>query len=413
MAQGCVLHLCRGTLSLVGAAELMRAVADRLEVDIDATVAEMVAEILTAEPALHADPALVTEVHASCLANIRRYLTVARRAEDPPPADAPLEALDIARTFVRRGIDTDVMYQAYRRGQQVLWRRWLETAETIATGSELAAVLNPSLDLLFTYIDAVLGHVIAEMQREREQVLGGALARRAETIRLVLDGAPVDVDTASARLGHDLRRHHTALVLWSDADAPPTALEATAVALARLARVRQPLTLSAGTFVLWGWIASAGPVDLAGTDPSPGVRVAIGPTRRGAAGFRSSHEAALVIHRLMAANPEAGRVTTYDELEVTTLAAQDEPRAKEFVRATLGPLAENTPAAARLRETLRIFLEEAEHGPRTAARLHTHRNTVLQRVARATELLGHQPGERRLAVELALELRRRLGPVKR
>jgi hypothetical protein len=30
-------------------------------------------------------------------------------------------------------------------------------------------------------------------------------------------------------------------------------------------------------------------------------------------------------------------------------------------------------------------------------------------VARATELLGYRPGERRLAVELALELRRRLG----
>jgi hypothetical protein len=31
---------------------------------------------------------------------------------------------------------------------------------------------------------------------------------------------------------------------------------------------------------------------------------------------------------------------------------------------------------------------------------------VLQRVARATELLGFRPGSRRLAVELALELHR-------
>jgi DNA-binding PucR family transcriptional regulator len=61
-----------------------------------------------------------------------------------------------------------------------------------------------------------------------------------------------------------------------------------------------------------------------------------------------------------------------------------------------------------LRETLRVFLEVAENAPRAAERLHTHRNTVLQRVARATELLGYPPGERRLAVELALELRRRL-----
>jgi PucR C-terminal helix-turn-helix domain/GGDEF-like domain len=389
---------------------LMTAVADRMETDIDAAVTEMVTEILAAEPILRDDPALVTEVQASCLANIRRYLIVARRAADQPPADAPLEALDVARTFVRRGIETDVMYQAYRRGQQVLWRRWMATAETIATGSELAEVLNPSLELLFTYVDAVLGHAIAEMQRERERVLGGALARRVETIRLLLDGAPIDATIASERLGVDLRRHHTSLVLWTETDAPPAALETATVAVARAAGLRQPLTLAAGTSVLWAWLTSDGPVALAPTAVPADVRIAMGPTRRGPGGVRSSHEAALSIHRLMAGNPEAGQVASYDELEVTALAAQDEARAREFVQNTLGPLAEDTPTATRLRDTLRVFLEEAEHGPRTAARQHTHRNTVLQRVARATELLGYQPGERRLAVTLALELRRRLGP---
>ena len=85
-----------------------------------------------------------------------------------------------------------------------------------------------------------------------------------------------------------------------------------------------------------------------------------------------------------------------------------EPRALDFVARTLGPLAADTRQAARLRETLRVFLEEAEHAPRAAQRLHAHRNTVLQRVRKATELLGHAPGDRRLAVELALELHRRM-----
>ena len=84
--------------------------------------------------------------------------------------------------------------------------------------------------------------------------------------------------------------------------------------------------------------------------------------------------------------------------------------AAEFVAATLGPLAEVSPAASRLRETLRVYLEEADNAPRAAARLYTHRNTVLKRIARITELLGYAPGERRLAVELALELRRHLRP---
>ncbi|MCX4515122.1 helix-turn-helix domain-containing protein [Streptomyces sp. NBC_01619] len=116
------------------------------------------------------------------------------------------------------------------------------------------------------------------------------------------------------------------------------------------------------------------------------------------------------MHRLLVGNPDSERLASYRELEVTVLAAQDPRRAGEFVATTLGPLAEEEPAAARLRETLRVYLEEAENAPRTAARLYTHRNTVLKRIGRATELLGYQPGERRLAVELALELGRRLGP---
>jgi DNA-binding PucR family transcriptional regulator len=386
----------------------MAAVADRMEPDVEATTAEMVAEILAAESGLQADPAFVATVRASCEANIRRYLEVARRADDPPPADAPLEALDAARSFVRRGVDTGVMYQAYRRGQQVLWRRWMETAETIASGDELAKVLNPSLEVLFTYVDAVLGLSIAEMERERGRVSGGALARRRETIRLLLDGAPIDAGPAAVRLNYDLDGAHTALVLWTDG--APDALESTAVALARGVGARTPLVLSAGVTVLWAWIGSREPVDLAGQPVPPGVRVAVGPTRWGTTGFRQSHESALAVQRLMAPNGEAGSLATYDELEVTALAAQDEARAREFVAATLGPLADDTDVAGRLRETLRVFLEEAEHAPRAAARLHTHRNTVLQRVRRATELLGHPPGRRRLAVELALELRRRLGP---
>ena len=116
------------------------------------------------------------------------------------------------------------------------------------------------------------------------------------------------------------------------------------------------------------------------------------------------------MHRLLVGNPASGRFGSYRELEVTALAAHDPRAASQFIAATLGPLAEDSPAAARLRETLRVYLEEADNAPRAAARLYTDRNTVLKRVARATELLGFAPGERRLAVELALELHRHLPP---
>lgn len=405
-----------GTIVMVSTFDLMAEIADRVEADLDSVVAEMDEAVLTVVSALAADAGFVAELTASNRAHVRRYLAVARRAEDPPPPDVPPEALDVARTVVRRGIETDAIYQAYRQGQQTFWRRWMSVAEQVAaSGTDLSAVLNISLDLLFTYVDENLGRVIAEVQREREHVLGGALARRTETIRLILDGAPLEIAAASRRLGHDLARHHTALVLWTDTvESRPGSLEATALSVARAAGARQPLTLSAGTRTLWAWVGSDGPLAIGDVtnrlpDTDPDVRIAVGPTLPGMAGFRRSHDAALTIQRLLAGNPAGGRIATYDELEITALVAQDQQRAINFVTATLGRLAEDTPSAARLRETLRVFLEEAENAPRAAARLHTHRNTILQRVARATELLGYAPGEKRLAVELALELRRRLG----
>ncbi|MFF5035359.1 helix-turn-helix domain-containing protein [Nocardia salmonicida] len=58
--------------------------------------------------------------------------------------------------------------------------------------------------------------------------------------------------------------------------------------------------------------------------------------------------------------------------------------------------------AARLRETLRAFLDARGSYTDAAARLHVHKNTVHYRVRKAEELLGHPLGERRLDIEVAL-----------
>ncbi|WP_409434951.1 PucR family transcriptional regulator [Mycobacterium sp. SMC-14] len=399
-------------------AALMGDVAEMMLSEIDELVAEMDAAEIELSPFLGADAALTAEMSASNRANLARVMTMfARRDDRPAPFDVPPEALDVARTIARRGIGLDVLFQSYRRGQNVGWQRYMaHAARIVPPGPLLIELLNASSQRMFEYVDHVVSHVIAEAQREREEVLGGALARRAETIRLILDDAPIDSRRASEQLGYELGRHHTALVLW----APPLgeiqgALESAAGVLAQAAGARRPLTLPAGTSTLWAWLGSDAAPALDALQEAinrihPNIRVAVGPARRGIGGFRRTHGAALAVQRVLAAHPAGTRIGLYDELEVTELAAQNLDRAAEFVATTLGPLAADNSSADRLRETLRVFLDEAENAPRAAARLHAHRNTVLQRVARATELLGYPPSTRRLAVELALELAHQIGP---
>lgn len=411
-----------GSLPSPEVIELMGEVAELMLADLDALVAEMSAAEMELSPALSVDVSSMADTSASNYAGARQLLDlfIQRDAHWDMRAgsfELPHEMLDVAHTVSRRGLDLDVIFQSYRYAQNVAWRHFMAHATRIAPpGPILMELLQVSSERLFDYIDYALTQVIAATQREREEMLGGALARRAEAIRLVLDDAPIHSDRASERLGYQLARRHTALVLWSESgDGAQGALESAATALARAVSARPPLTLSVGPSTLWAWLGTDTDPNLTVMAESAGkiarnVRMAVGSTLRGIAGFRRSHEEALTVQRLLAENPQGPPTALYRDLEVTALSSDNLSRAGEFVISTLGPLAEDSPGAERLRETLRVFLDEADNAPRTATRLHTHRNTVLQRVARASELLGFAPGDRRLALGLALELAHHLGP---
>lgn len=401
--------------------ELMGEVAELMLAELGALVAEMSAAEVDLSPVLGVDASVMADTSASNHAGARQLLNLFIRRDTKwtvrtASFELPHEMLDVAHTVARRGLDLDVIFQSYRYAQNVAWRHFMAHATRIAPpGPVLMELLHVSSERLFDYIDYALTQVIAATQREREELLGGALARRAEAIRLVLDDAPIHSDRASERLGYQLSRRHTALVLWSRPGSETHgALESAATTLARAMGARPPLTLSVGASALWAWLGSDAEPNLAvlcepADKIAPGIRVAVGSTLRGIAGFRRSHDQALTVQRLLAENPDGPSVGLYRDLEVTALATENISRAAEFVQSTLGALAEDNPGAERLRETLRVFLEEADNAPRTATRLHTHRNTVLQRVARAAELLGFAPGDRRLALGLALELGHRLG----
>jgi ABC-type lipoprotein release transport system permease subunit len=140
---------------------------------------------------------------------------------------------------------------------------------------------------------------------------------------------------------------------------------------------------------------------------APAIRVAVGSPLGGIKGFRDSHREARDAQRLLMRNPDGPRLTTYAEVEVVSLASQDEPRAAAFIAATLGDL---LTADADLRETVRVYLWQDSSASRAATLLHTHRNTILKRIARAEALAPHPLAEHGLEVRLALELHRWLGP---
>ena len=140
------------------------------------------------------------------------------------------------------------------------------------------------------------------------------------------------------------------------------------------------------------------------------VRFAFGTPAHGVSGFRRTHQQALSAQSVaLAAGPSGKPATSFDEVAPVALMSDSIPLLRAWVIETLGALADDNDQNARLRDTLRVFLQENGSYKATAERLMLHKNTVQYRVRKAEEGLGRPVCHDRLRVELALMASQWLG----
>jgi DNA-binding PucR family transcriptional regulator len=104
----------------------------------------------------------------------------------------------------------------------------------------------------------------------------------------------------------------------------------------------------------------------------------------------------------LAAGPSGQPLTSFTEVAPLALMASSTELLRSWVIETLGQLADDDDQHARLRDTLRVFLEENGSFKATAERLILHKNSVQYRVRKAEDALGHPLDAHRLQIELAL-----------
>jgi DNA-binding PucR family transcriptional regulator len=394
-------------------AALIRAGAEALLQEPAALFDQVDDAVLGATPSrLSSDPAITAATVATNHANILHWANAnVRRPGAHVPANLSPAILDLARDIVRRGLDETTL-NTYRIGQNVAWRAWMTLAFSLTEDpGELRELLDVTARSIFAFVDETVEGIQELIDREREQLTGGTHAERLETVNLILEGAPITSARAGERLRYELAGRHTAAVVWTDRDPGGGGmLEQAADALARSAGARRAFTVAASTRSLWAWHVGTQPPDLgavrAHLDGAPGVRIALGTTGAGMDGFRRSHLDALATQRLMHRMPGDLRLASHEDVQLVALTAADEEGAAEFVTRTLGRLATADPD---LRETLRVYIREEFSASRAARALFAHRNTVLNRLARARELLPAPLEGRGLQVGLALEIAHWLG----
>ena len=394
------------------AADLVRRLA-RTILDEPADLMDQVhaAVSAAADEPLRSEPVLAAEVAASTRSNVLHWAAgIARDPGGRVPANLTPEVLGIAREAFRRGIEQTV-YTTYHAGQNVVQAYWMRTAFALsADPAVLRQALAAGSASVAGFVEDMVAALSEQLRRERADLARSSHARRFEVVSLILDSAPITTGRAGAQLGYDLRRRHTAAVLWTDPRRPDqAALAAAAEALGPVTRARQVLTVIASSSSVWAWLATAADTGAAAitaaTAAHPAVRVAVGPAGTGADGFRRSHFDAVATQRLMSRRPDL-RVARFADVQLVALALADEQGAREFVARTLGTLADADPD---LRDTLCVYIGEQFSAARAARALYTHRNTVLNRLQRAERLLPHRLAGHGLEIGVALEIAQWLG----
>ena len=355
---------------------------------------------------------------ASTEATIRDFAEVLRSGADPVHA-AGLGSATVAYTQsnAQRGVPMTALLRSYRLGHAATTRHLNAIlANHVADADELHLATDLCAAWMFAYVDTALCLAEVVYTTERERWLRSTAASQAETINTILSGQPIDIDVATRRLRHELRRTHVAAVAWLDTHEEGThslgLLEAAIRDIAAAIGDQRPLIQPLGILSVAAWISTHGDVPSRVLDElrfrtatAPGVRVAIGEPAPGIAGFRASHFEALQAQRIARLpGRRESSITRYNDIAVRALATADLEQARRFVERELGRLAAPDDTTRRLAATVRAYLDENGSRGRTAKRLHIHENTVAYRLRQAEELLGRSLEKRTLELRVALSL---------
>lgn len=401
--------------------QVVAQVARELDAQVPALTAELAAMFLEEIPALQGDEAVRELMAASTAANVSTMLDVLLHGLPLAQIEVPAAAAAYARRFAQRDLPIEGLLRAYRLGSVRFNQWWLRCLAARSLDADvLLACIQEIVSAVGRYIDQVSEHLVEIYETERKLWTQRTDAARVVALRTVLADESLDVSTAEAMIGYRMHGWHVAAVAWVEIDTPgaPRQVESAASVLSSRGGGR-PLAVLADDHTLWAWLT--GPAESVRLDeaalaaaldglPSSAVRIALGEPAAGLAGFRTSHREALRAKSVAETSGEyLPRVTSFARVSIAALLSENVDALRTWVARTLGELARDEDGMARLRETVRIFLETGGSFTDAATRLHLHKNTVHYRVRKAEEIRGRPLSDSRLDVEVALVACQQLG----
>ena len=328
--------------------------------------------------------AAVCELLATCLLCIESGESLSGAL--PPAAAVHLSAA------IDAGLGLDAVLLLYARAHSLLRDFIVAEADRGEAGR---TALRRALRLQGSAMDTALAALAREHARSMR--CDGALERRAERIRALLDGGQVD----GVELGYELDAWHVGVIA--------TGTRATR-AVGELSQWldRRLLCVPGGEAVVWAWLGGARPpavgdlATAAARSATGAVKLALGEPAPGLGGWRLTHRQARAAALVAAHGSEPVTRVADVVLEAAVLARAATSRALED--AYLAPLASQPDGGAEWRATLRAYFSAGRNAAAAAARLGIDRHTVQRRLQRIEQSLGRALVSCQPEIEVALRI---------
>jgi hypothetical protein len=386
--------------------------------DLALTTRELVGEILDLVfPTYTDDPAFVDLLRTSVAQNLDALSTWL--SDGSSSAETPSQPAMFARAQAEMRIPQTTLQRSYRVGFLRLWSLWSD--HLVAEGARRAIAAPRVLEavqalgtLIFTFQDRALTAVADEYS-----VIDNALRVSRDHLRQalvsqLLSGTdhPLPARDLYLTLRYDLADAHVAAqVAPGDVERFGRVVD---VVRRRCAARSLEYETDDGRHLTWfARPRSWPPSQLAVVEDElreAGIAVLLSTVATGLAGFRTTFGEIQRMRQVQELLGErAPTVVRYADVRLESLFAHDVAEARRFATAELGELAADDAQIAKLRETVRVWLDTASHVT-TAVVLGVHEQTVRYRLHRSEELLGRSLRDRRAETQIALRLLDLTGP---
>jgi hypothetical protein len=360
--------------------------------EIEQTILARVSAV--SDPAAVSDPEYLIGLRAAVSAALSYGLAAIRRGEERT-VPVPPAALAQARQAANCGVDLDTVLRRYLAGFTSLGDFVMQEAKKEKLfGVETIHRLGRDQAALF---DRLIAAVSDEYSRASGDLLGSLEERRAERVRSLLAGQPLD----TSELGYEFEAWHLG-ALVAGSGAAETIRELAAGLDCRL------LLIDGGEGTFWAWLGGRRKVGssevqslVASNWPTP-TSLAVGEPAHGLVGWRLTHRQARAALPIARCRPK--KLVRYADVALLASMLQDDLLVTSLRQFYLTPLVAERDGGKVLRDTLRAYFAAERNISSAAATLEVSRRTVANRLRLIETRLDHPLSGANTEIEAALLL---------